>query len=59
MITDMETTVQILEAQLRYLQALHEIVSDSTDPEAIRVALSALTATDNGIEYLRQNPIVV
>ncbi|MGE3487403.1 MAG: hypothetical protein AB7L09_22005 [Nitrospira sp.] len=51
--------MQILEAQLRYLQALHAIVNDSTDPDAIREALSALTSTDNGIEYLRQNPIAV
>jgi hypothetical protein len=56
----MEETVhniQMLESQLRYLGALHEIVCDSDDPDAIRVALSALTSTDNGIEYLRANPI--
>lgn len=56
----METTVtEMLESQLRYLAALHEIVSDSSDPDAVRVALSALTSTDNGIEYLRANPIVI
>lgn len=51
--------MQILEAQLRYLQALHEIASSSTDADSVREALAALTSTENGIEYLRQNPICV
>lgn len=55
----MEATVTMLEAQLRYLQALHEIASDSDDADSVRVALSALTSTDNGIEYLRMHPITV
>lgn len=58
----METTemlTAILADQLRYLQALHEVVSDSEEPETIRVALSALTSTNAGIEYLRMNPIKI
>lgn len=50
--------VEMLESQLRYMDALREIICDSDDPDAIRIALNALTTTENGIEYLRQNPIV-
>lgn len=50
---------EMLESQLRYLRALHEIVSDSDDADAVRVALSALTSTNNGIEYLRMHPITL
>lgn len=56
---NMETTTTMLESQLRYLQALHEVVSSSNDADSVRVALSALTSTDNGIEYLRMHPITV
>jgi hypothetical protein len=58
----METTemlTAILADQLRFLQALHEVVSDSEEPETIRVALSALTSSNAGIEYLRMNPIKI
>lgn len=41
------------------VQALAEIVNTSSDPETIRIALSALTNTDAGMSHLRVNPIQV
>lgn len=49
----------MLETQLIYLQSLYEIVCDSDEPETVRKALSALTSTPAGIDYLRMNPITV
>lgn len=49
----------MLETQLKLMQALYEIICESEEPEIIRRALSALTSTEAGIEYLTLNPITV
>lgn len=48
-----------MEFQLLVLQTLYEIVMESDEPEIIRKALSALTATAEGRQYLEMNPITV
>lgn len=48
-----------LETNLKLMQALHEILCDSEEPETIRKALAALTSTPGGIEYLRMNPLAL
>lgn len=49
----------MLETQLVHLQALYEIVCESDEPEIMRKALSALTATPAGLQYLAMNPITI
>lgn len=53
----MDTTM--LETQLVFVQALYEIVCESDEPETMRKALSALTSTEAGRQYLQMNPITV
>lgn len=45
--------------QIRLLGALHEIASDSEDAEIVRVAMSALTSTNCGLNYLITHPLKV
>lgn len=40
-------------------RALHEIVCDSSDSDAVRSALSALQATEMGRAYLNANPLSI
>jgi hypothetical protein len=47
----------MLENQLLFIEALYAIVCDSEEPEIIRRALSALTNTEAGRNYLAMNPI--
>lgn len=49
----------MLTTQLIHLQTLYAIVCESDEPDTVRRALAALTATDAGIEYLRMNPITL
>lgn len=49
----------MMEFQLLVLQTLYEIVMESDEPEIIRKALAALTATAEGRQYLEMNPITV
>ena len=48
-----------MEFQIIALQTLYEIVMESNEPEIMRKALAALTATEAGREYLAMNPITV
>jgi hypothetical protein len=45
--------------QLRLLAALHEIASDSDEGETVRTAMSALTGTNIGLNYIITHPLVV
>ena len=40
------------------LEALHEIACTSEEAETVRVAVSALTGTSQGREYLAKNPLM-
>jgi hypothetical protein len=44
---------------LRLLAALHEIASDSAEGETVRTAMSALTSTNVGLNYIVTHPLVV
>lgn len=46
-----------LEESNQLLYALHEIAETSEDAESVRVAFIALTNTQVGQSYLRENPI--
>lgn len=47
----------MLQDQLRFLEALYEILNSSEEAETVRVAVSALTATEAGRSFLTANPI--
>lgn len=47
------------EEALIYVQTLYGIICDSEEPETIRKALAALTATTGGIEFLQMHPIAL
>lgn len=47
------------ETCLILLQSLYEIVCDSDEADIVRKALSALTSTSAGRQYLEMNPITV
>lgn len=53
----MEETM--LATQLIHLQTLYAIVCESEEPDIVRRALAALTATPAGLEYLALNPITL
>lgn len=44
---------------MRLLAALHEIISDSSDVEAVRTAAAAMTSTNAGMSYLVLHPLAV
>lgn len=45
--------------QLRLVEALHHIASESDDGDIVRYAMSALAATESGRVYLSRNPVMV
>lgn len=47
----------MMQDQLRFLEALYEILNSSEEAETVRVAVSALTATEAGRAFLTANPI--
>lgn len=55
----MPTDVEMLTDQLKLVEALHHIASESTDGDIVRYAMSALVSTDAGKVYLDQNPVMV
>lgn len=56
---EVKDPVGMQQEMLVMVQALHEIVSSSSDAETVRLALSALTSTDAGMSYLRTNPVTI
>ncbi len=53
----MEDATQILQDQLRFLEALYEIINCSEEAEVVRVAIAAMTSTEAGRAFLTANPI--
>jgi hypothetical protein len=51
--------ITMAEEALIYVQTLYGIICDSEEPETIRKALAALTATTGGIEFLQMHPIAL
>lgn len=45
--------------QLRLVEALHHIASESEDGDIVRYAMSALASTESGRAYLSRNPVLV
>lgn len=45
--------------QLRLVEALHHIASESTDGDIVRYAMGALVSTETGRVYLSRNPVMV
>lgn len=45
--------------QLQMTQALYAIAQESDEAETVKLAMSALTNTDTGRQYLAANPFVV
>jgi len=42
-----------------FLEALISVIETSGDAETVRIATSAVTRTESGLAYLRQNPIIL
>ena len=55
----MPTDLEMLTDQLKLVEALHHIASESTDGDIVRYAMGALISTDAGQAYLSQNPVIV
>lgn len=54
----MDTDVtQLMQDNLKLVEALHEIASTSDDANTVRVAVAALTTTQSGLAFLQVNPI--
>lgn len=45
--------------QLKLVQALHHIASESQEADIVRYAMGALAGTDAGVVYLTRNPVLV
>jgi hypothetical protein len=52
-------TAEMMSEQMTMLEALHEIAMSSPDAEMVRVAMSALTRTEAGVNYLRLHPLTL
>lgn len=46
-------------AQHMHIQALFEIATESTDPNAVRRAIAGLQSSTFGMRYLAQHPLAV
>lgn len=42
-----------------YMEALKAIIETSGDAETVRISTAAMTSTESGRDYLRQNPIIL
>lgn len=51
--------IDVATDQLRLIEALHHIASESEDGDIVRYAMSALASTESGRVYLSQNPVLV
>lgn len=52
-----EESAKLRSESIALAAALHTIISESTDPEVMRIALAALQSTDTGQRYLNANPL--
>lgn len=57
----METgeVTQVMQDNLKLLETLHEIASSSSEAEIVRMAMSALTNTPTGLQFLQVHPLVL
>lgn len=53
----MDDLTSQLQDQLRFLEALFEIVNVTEEAETCRIAMAALTSTGSGLSFLQANPI--
>lgn len=53
----MDDVTAMLQDQLRFLEALYEVLNSSEEAEIVRVATAALTSTEAGRAFLTANPI--
>jgi hypothetical protein len=54
-----DATAEMMSEQVVMLEALHEVAMSSGDAEMVRVAMSALTRTEAGVNYLRLHPLIL
>lgn len=52
-----QDVTQLMQDNLKLVEALHEIASTSEDANTVRVAVAALTTTQTGLSFLQVNPI--
>lgn len=50
---------EMMTDQLRLVEALHNIASESTDGDIVRYAMGALIHTEAGRAYLNVHPVMV
>lgn len=51
--------LQVMTDQLQLTQALYAIAQESDEAETVKLAMSALTNTETGRNYLAANPFVI
>lgn len=54
-----DQTASIMDEQTKMLDALFEIAMSSDEAETVRIAMSVLTGTEAGLNYLRVHPMIL
>jgi hypothetical protein len=54
-----DPTIGMMQDVSIFLDALVSIIETSADAETVRIATSAITRTDTGLNHLRLNPIIL
>jgi hypothetical protein len=54
-----DPTIEMMRDNTIFLEALVSVIETSADAETVRVAVSAVTRTESGMNHLRMNPIIL
>lgn len=55
----MDQDTEALTEQLKLVEALHHIASESNEADIVRYAMGALAGTTAGVVFLEQRPVLV
>jgi hypothetical protein len=56
---EVNPTIAMMHDMNIYMEALKAIIETSGDAETVRIGTAAMTSTESGRDYLRQNPIIL
>jgi hypothetical protein len=54
-----DPTIEMMRDNTIFLEALTSVIETSADAETVRIAVSAVTRTESGMNHLRMNPIIL
>lgn len=54
-----DPTIEMMRDNTIFLEALQSVIETSADAETVRIAVSAVTRTESGMNHLRMNPIIL